>query len=92
MKPACSTRIPGGSRNEFFLVSQQIEGLQPNTVYHYRVVADNGNPDGPAIGEDMTVTTRGDELRRSPTGTCRDPSAPIAPGSWSAHPTPVAIR
>jgi hypothetical protein len=52
---------PAGSGNVFELVSQQIEGLEPNTTYHYRVVADNGNPDGPASGEDMTVTTRGED-------------------------------
>jgi sugar lactone lactonase YvrE len=46
-----------GSGSEFELVSQQIEGLQPNTTYHYRVIADNANPDGPAAGEDMTLTT-----------------------------------
>jgi hypothetical protein len=60
--PCTSTEShPAGSGNEFELVSQQIEGLQPSTTYHYRVIADNGNPDGVAIGSDMTVTTRGDE-------------------------------
>lgn len=39
------------------LVSTQVEELEPNTTYHYRVVADNGNPGSPVAGEDMTVTT-----------------------------------
>ena len=29
-------------------------GLEPATTYHYRVVADNGNPGSPVNGEDMT--------------------------------------
>jgi hypothetical protein len=59
----CTSTEPhaAGSGEEFELVSQQTEGLQPNTTYHYRVVADNGNPAGPQFGEDMTVTTRGEE-------------------------------
>jgi hypothetical protein len=52
---------PAGAGKEFELVSQRIEGLQPNTAYHYRVVGDNGNPDGPQFGEDMTLTTFGEE-------------------------------
>jgi sugar lactone lactonase YvrE len=56
--PCTVTEVhPAGSGDEFELVSQQLEGLQPNTTYHYRVLADNGNPDGPAPGEDMTLTT-----------------------------------
>jgi hypothetical protein len=56
--PCTATEFhPAGSGDEFELVSQQIEGLQPNTTYHYRVLADNGNPDGPAPGEDMTLIT-----------------------------------
>ncbi len=49
---------PAGSGDEIELVSQQITGLTPNTTYYYRVIADNGNPDGPAHGNDMTLTTR----------------------------------
>jgi hypothetical protein len=48
---------PAGSGDESELVSQQLEGLQPNTTYHYRVLSENGNPDGPVAGEDMTLTT-----------------------------------
>ena len=56
--PCTSTEVhPAGSGDEFELVSQQLEGLQPGATYHYRVLADNGNPDGTVAGEDMTVTT-----------------------------------
>jgi hypothetical protein len=47
-----------GSGEEIQLVAQQVEGLQPNTTYHYRLIADNGNPLGSGNGNDMTVTTR----------------------------------
>jgi hypothetical protein len=43
------------------LVSEEIEGLQPETTYHYRVVADNGQAGSPFFGQDMTVRTRGTE-------------------------------
>ena len=56
----CTATDPhaAGSSTVTQLVSEQIGGLQPNTTYHYRVVADNGNVDGGAFGDDMTVTTR----------------------------------
>ena len=59
----CTATEPhsAGSGSEVELVSQQLEGLQPNTTYHYRVIADNGNPDGPVVGEDMTLNTFGEE-------------------------------
>jgi sugar lactone lactonase YvrE len=50
-----------GSGGVTGLVSEEIEGLDPNTTYHYRVVADNGQPGSPASGADMTVTTRSSE-------------------------------
>jgi hypothetical protein len=60
--PCTSTEAHvAGSGVAFELVSQQVEGLQPNTTYHYRVIAENANPGSPAAGEDMTVTTRGEE-------------------------------
>jgi hypothetical protein len=52
------TSTSGGPGDEVRLVSQQVTELEPDTTYHYRVVADNGNVDGPAFGADMTVTTR----------------------------------
>jgi len=36
-------------------VAQALTGLQPNTVYHYRLVASNGT--GPAAGPDQTFAT-----------------------------------
>ncbi len=45
-----------GSGLAFELVSQGIDGLSPNTTYHYRVVADDGTVK--IFGEDMTVQTR----------------------------------
>lgn len=57
-----TTTTPGGvPAVEFELASQQLEHLQPNTTYHYRVVADNGNPGSPSYGRDMTVTTLASE-------------------------------
>jgi DNA-binding beta-propeller fold protein YncE len=49
---------PVGAGQEIRLVEQEVVGLQPDTTYHYRLVADNGNPDGPTSGEDRTITTR----------------------------------
>jgi hypothetical protein len=53
--------VAAGSGGAFRLVSATIEGLQPDTTYHYRLLADNGSPDGPGEGGDMTVTTRASE-------------------------------
>jgi hypothetical protein len=57
---SCSSTeaVPAGSGNVYELAATQISGLQPNTTYHYRLVADNGNPGSPAFGQDMSVTTR----------------------------------
>lgn len=49
---------PTGAADETQLVGARIGGLVPNTTYHYRVVADNGNPGSPVAGEDLTVLTR----------------------------------
>jgi hypothetical protein len=48
----------GAADDSIRLVSQEVTGLQPDTTYHYRVVADNGAPGSPAFGEDMILTTR----------------------------------
>ena len=57
--PCTSTEAQAaGSGQGTELVSQQLSGLQANTTYHYRVIADNGNPGSPVSGGDMTVTTR----------------------------------
>ena len=60
--PCTSTEShPAGSGGSFELVSQRLEGLQPGATYHYRVIADNGNPGSPVAGEDMTLTTLASE-------------------------------
>jgi WD40 repeat protein len=48
----------GGEGGVYRFVAEQIEGLEPDTAYHYRVIAESPTPGGPAIGEDMIVTTR----------------------------------
>lgn len=53
-----SAPLSAGEGGKIRLVSQWIGGLEPGTTYHYRVIADNGNADGPSLGGDMTVTTR----------------------------------
>ena len=57
---ACSSTesVSAGPGNVYQLASAEISELQPNTTYHYRIVADNGQT---AFGEDMTVTTRATE-------------------------------
>jgi sugar lactone lactonase YvrE len=45
------------------LVSEEIEGLEASTTYHYRIVIDNGQLGSPVLGNDMTLTTRGAEAR-----------------------------
>jgi hypothetical protein len=55
---------PVGADLGSYFVSQQLTGLQPNTTYHYRIVADN--PAGPNQGADHTFTT----LASSVSGTC----------------------
>ncbi len=53
-----TTTRSAGEGDQFKMIAEEIDGLAPNTTYHYRIVADNGNPDGAAVGADMTVKTR----------------------------------
>jgi hypothetical protein len=53
--------LNGGPAAAFSFVSAGLSGLQPNTAYRYRVVADNGTPGGPSFGDAMTLTTRASE-------------------------------
>jgi len=57
---SCESTEPhsAGSGSEIQMVAQRVEGLEPNTTYHYRLIAENGNPAGLGLGADMTVTTR----------------------------------
>jgi hypothetical protein len=60
--PCTSTEArEAGTGEETKLVAERVSGLAPGTTYHYRVVADNGNPGSPVSGADMTVTTRSSE-------------------------------
>jgi hypothetical protein len=74
-----------GSGGPYRLVSEQIAGLQPGTVYHYRVVADNGAPGDPSIGEDMTVTTRSSD---APLSHGHFPGPPGSDRAWEQVNTP----
>jgi hypothetical protein len=57
--PCTSTdSVAAGSGQEIRLVSKLVEGLEANTTYHYRVVAENGAQGSPAFGQDVTLTTR----------------------------------
>ncbi len=47
-----------GAGGVYRFVAEEVEGLEPDTTYHYRVIAESPTPGGPAIGKDMTVTTR----------------------------------
>ncbi len=51
------TTVPGGGDHIAF-VSADVAGLQPDTTYHYRIVADNGTPGGPIFGAEANLTTR----------------------------------
>ena len=55
---ASTEAVTAGSGNVYQLASTEISELQPDTTYHYRIVADNGQT---AFGEDMIVTTRATE-------------------------------
>jgi hypothetical protein len=55
-----------GSANQYVLVSEEITSLQPGTTYYYRLVADNGNTAGQALGGDMSVITRSSDAPPAP--------------------------
>ncbi len=56
--PCASTSTQSaGSGQGMKLVAAQINGLSPDTTYHYRLVVDNG-VGGAVAGSDMTATTR----------------------------------
>jgi hypothetical protein len=56
----CTATAPqsAGSGALTELVSEEVTELEPGTTYHYRVVAESAQPGSPAMGSDMTVTTR----------------------------------
>jgi hypothetical protein len=48
-----------GTRDETSAVTARVNGLLPNTTYHYRLVA--ANPEGTVSGPDRSFVTRGSE-------------------------------
>ncbi len=68
-----------GSSDSFELAAEEIEGLQPDTTYHYRIVADNGIGGSPVAGSDATVTTRASE---SPLTHGHFPGPPGSDRAW----------
>jgi hypothetical protein len=85
----CTVTAPqdAGSSSLIELVSQEIVGLRPATAYHYRVVADNGNSAGPAVGEDMIVATRSSD---APLSHGALPGPPGSDRAWEQVSTPDA--
>ena len=62
-----NTPISGaGSGNTNVIVTTQLSDLQPNTTYHYRIVAQNAA--GTVEGEDKTFTTPAEAKISIPTG------------------------
>lgn len=85
----CTATAPqaAGSASVIELVSQEVAELQPATTYNYRVVAENGNPAGPAFGKDMTVTTRSSD---APLSHGALPGPPGSDRAWEQVSTPNA--
>jgi hypothetical protein len=78
--PCIQTEPKSAGTSDFIeLVSEEVSGLQPNTTYHYRILADNGNPDGAVVGNDATVTTRSEE---APLSHGRFPGPPDSDRAW----------
>jgi hypothetical protein len=69
-----ATPVPGGPGEGIRLVASRVAGLLPETTYHYRLVADNENPDGAVAGGDMTLTTH-------PPGALTNREFPHPPGN-----------
>jgi hypothetical protein len=73
------TLLNGGPDSAFSFVSAGLSGLQPNTAYRYRVVADNGTPGGPSFGAAVALTTRASE---APLGHGHFPGPPGSDRAW----------
>lgn len=85
----CATTEPvsAGSGNLLELVSSPVAELEPNTTYHYRLVADNGQPGSPVFGADRTVTTRAEE---APLSHGHFPGPPGSDRAWELVSAPEA--
>lgn len=60
----CTATVPRSAGSHgIVLVAHELTGLTPDTTYHYRVIADNGNSGSPVGGADMTFTTRASEAQ-----------------------------
>jgi hypothetical protein len=79
------TLLNGGPSSATSFVSAGLTGLQPNTAYRYRVVADNGTPGGPSFGDDATLTTRASD---APLSHGHFPGPPGSDRAWEQVNTP----
>jgi hypothetical protein len=78
--PCASTpSMPAGSGYVSELVGEEITGLQPDTTYHYRLVAENG-VGSPVTGADMAVHTRASE--QLPNQSDEFPGPPGSDRAW----------
>ncbi len=59
----CEVTSPSsaGAGKQVRFVAAEIDSLEPDMTYYYRVTADNGNPDGRSFGSDRELTTRSDD-------------------------------
>lgn len=85
----CTSTEPAaaGSGNLLELASAPVAELEPNTAYHYRLVADNGQPGSPVFGADRTVTTRSSE---APLAHGHFPGPPGSDRAWELVSAPEA--
>jgi hypothetical protein len=83
--PVVRTLVSGGPGDRISFVSAAVQNLNPATTYHYRVVADNGNSDGPVFGDEMTLTTRASDV---PLTHGRFPGPPGSDRAWEQVNTP----
>ncbi len=70
---------PAGSGELTELVGEEIEGLTPDTTYHYRLLAENG-VGSPVPGADMTVRTRASD--QLPGQSDKFPGPPGSDRAW----------
>lgn len=85
----CAQTAPrsAGSGVDTELVSEEVSELEPSTTYHYRLVADNGQPGSPVFGQDMTVRTQASD---APLSHGRFPGPPGSDRAWEQVSPPEA--
>lgn len=79
-----------GSGSDDVPVGAQLAGLTPNTTYHYRLDATNGN--GTAHGEDRTFTTVGPPLLQADRLFNVSSTGAIVSGQLSSRASPISYR